>query len=108
MSQAKVEKYKEEKKNREKNLRRKRITTMIWVLILAALIGAGIGFPLGKYLYKKNYEKRLTNATIDNNFYYQWFDEYWVTSGYPESTGYASYDYATNSDADMATSTDVE
>ena len=47
MSQAKVDKYKEEKKNRAKTLKKKKIAKVAGILIAALGVGAIIGIPLG-------------------------------------------------------------
>lgn len=113
MSQAKVDRYKEEKKNRAKNIKKKKIKTVTTVIICAALVGVAIGFPLGKELYKRNAAKIAANETITAGLFEQWFDEYWVTNGYSERTGFATTDdiddlLASDTDADIASSSDSE
>ncbi len=77
MSQAKVDKYKEEKKNRAKNVKKARVKRVVKVLIGAAIVGIIIGFPLGRILYKHNYNQRMEKATISATIYDYWFNEYW-------------------------------
>jgi hypothetical protein len=77
MSQAKVDKYKEEKKNRAKTLKRQKAGKVIGILVAALGVGAIIGIPLGKYIYntKKAEEERSRTVTTAN--YDTWFDEFW-------------------------------
>ncbi|MBE5952906.1 MAG: hypothetical protein E7257_01955 [Lachnospiraceae bacterium] len=77
MSQAKVDKYKEEKKNRAKNVKKARVKKVAKVLIGAAIVGMIIGFPLGRIMYKHNYNQRMEKATISATIYDYWFNEYW-------------------------------
>ena len=77
MSQAKVDKYKEEKKNRAKNIKKAMAKKVTRVLLGAAIVGILIGFPLGKLMYKHNYNQRMEKATINPTIYDYWFNEYW-------------------------------
>jgi len=77
MSQAKVDKYKAEKKNREKNIKKAKLKKALTVLLVAAIVGIIIGFPMGKIMYKNYYEKKMDNATISAELYEYWFQEYW-------------------------------
>ncbi len=77
MSQAKVDKYKKEKKNRAKVQRRKKFTKVIAILLGACFIGAGIGYPLGLKLYDVKAKKDAANATINALYYEAWVQEYW-------------------------------
>lgn len=77
MSQAKVDKYKEEKKNRAKNVKKARAKKVAKVLVGAAIVGMLIGFPLGRILYNHNYNQRMEKATINATIYDYWFNEYW-------------------------------
>ncbi len=77
MSQAKVDKYKEEKKNRAKTVKRARVKKVAVTLLWAAILGVIIGFPLGKIMYNHYYEKKLENATISASIYDYWYQEYW-------------------------------
>jgi hypothetical protein len=121
MSQAKVDRYKEEKKNRAKTIRRKKTRHVVTIIALAAVVGAAIGVPLGRKIYNVEEAKRAANATITASLYPNWFDEFWVTNGYSERVGFATdddsddllgtatdSDYATSTDTDYATSTDAE
>ncbi|MBQ8318214.1 MAG: hypothetical protein IKL53_10995 [Lachnospiraceae bacterium] len=76
MSQAKVDKYKEEKKNRAKNIKKAKVKKVVTVLICAALVGVLIGFPLGRHMYNVSYEKRMENATVSAGLYDYWMSEY--------------------------------
>lgn len=105
MSQAKVDKYKKEKKNRAKNIKRKRAKKIAGILVLYLLIACAIGYPLGRQLYKVSVEHRKANATIDSGLYQYWIQEYWNTT-------YGVYwdsddDLNTATDADAATETDA-
>lgn len=111
MSQAKVDKYKKEKKNRAKNIKRKKAKKIAGILVLYLLIACAVGYPLGKQLYKVSVEHRKANATIDSGLYQYWIQEYWNTT-------YGAYwvsdddlatetDAATDSDADTATEADA-
>ena len=100
MSQAKVDKYKKEKKNREKVIKRKKIRNFILVMILVFFVSMGIGYPLGQFLYKKNYEKRMENATVSAASY-----DYWVQQYIDTNYGHLFSDNVYNSD-DTASDTD--
>ena len=63
MSQAKVDRYKEEKKNRKKIQKKKKAKQVVEILVCAAILGALVGFPLGRHMYQKTYEK-------EKNIYY--------------------------------------
>ena len=58
MSQAKVDRYKEEKKNRKKIQKKQKAKQVVEILVCAAILGALVGFPLGRHAYQKNYETR--------------------------------------------------
>ncbi len=77
MSQAKVDKYKEEKKNRAKTVKKARIKKVTNVLLGAAIVGVIIGFPLGRFAYNRYYDKKMENATVSSAMYDYWFSEYW-------------------------------
>ena len=77
MSQAKVDKYKEEKKNREKNIKKAKLKKALTVLLWAAITGIIIGFPMGKIMYNNYYEKKMNSATISATIYDSWLKEYW-------------------------------
>ncbi|MBE5931950.1 MAG: hypothetical protein E7263_00835 [Lachnospiraceae bacterium] len=77
MSQAKVDKYKKEKKNRAKNVKKARVKKVVNTLLVAAVIGIIIGFPLGKIMYNHYYDKKMEKATISTAIFDYWFQEYW-------------------------------
>lgn len=64
MSQAKVDKYKKEKKNRAKNIKKAKIKKIVGIFVGALLVGSAIGYPLGKHMYKVNRANREANTTI--------------------------------------------
>ena len=78
MSQAKVDKYKEEKKNRAKTMKLKKIKKAVAALVVALGLGALIGIPLGKFIYNKQKEEAAKNATISSLEYDSWFDKEWA------------------------------
>ncbi len=78
MSQAKVDRYKEEKKNRAKTMKIKKIKKAIAILIAALGLGAIIGIPLGKFVYNKQKEEAARNATISTLEFDSWFDKEWA------------------------------
>ncbi len=77
MSQAKVDKYKEEKKNRAKTMKIQKVKKAIAIIVVALGIGALIGIPLGKYIYKFKKEQEAKKATIVSDKYATWFEENW-------------------------------
>ena len=77
MSQAKVDKYKEEKKNRAKTLKKQKVAKVIGVLVAALGVGAIIGIPLGKYIYNTKKEEEARSRTIVSSNFETWFGEYW-------------------------------
>ena len=79
MSQEKVDRYKEEKKNREKTKKKQKIKKVLIIFLVALIIGGGIGFPLGRWIY--NYKKTHVNeeeAFVAYRDYETWFNNYWV------------------------------
>lgn len=125
MSQAKVDKYKEEKKNRGKVMKRKKRKQIAEVLVCAGLLGALVGYPLGRYAYKINLQQREAKKTIMASNYSYWAQTYWSEKYYGIiGIDYSSDDLATDLDAtdtdafmsqeevlellDEATSTDAE
>ena len=78
MSQAKVDKYKEEKKNREKNMKKAKAKKAAAVVICACLAGLIIGYPVGKGLYKVSVKNRAANATFAASAYDTWFNQKWA------------------------------
>lgn len=77
MSQEKVNKYKEEKKNRGKKIKRKHTRDYALVIIGFAALGAAIGYPFGRFLYRQNYNKRQANARVEAASFDYWFDKEW-------------------------------
>lgn len=58
MSQAKVNKHKNEKQNRKKIQKRKSIQKMLWIFAGCIVIGGGIGFLLGKFWIYPAYREK--------------------------------------------------
>ena len=77
MSQAKVDKYKEEKKNRAKTIKRQKFAKVVGVLVAALGVGAIIGIPLGKYIYNERKAEEARHRTIATANLDTWFEEYW-------------------------------
>ena len=79
MSQEKVDRYKEEKKNRAKNMKRAKIKKVLIILLVAIVLGAAIGIPLGRWIYdyKQNHVKE-EDVFISSHDYDSWFDNFWV------------------------------
>ena len=100
MSQAKVDRYKEEKKNRKKIQKKQKAKQVVEILVCAAILGA-----LGRHAYQKNYETRQANKTINASVYDYWAQQYWAAN----YTGYV-FPTASNSDAtpEDASATDAE
>ena len=96
MSQAKVDKYKAEKKNRAKIIKKQKAKKLLAACIVAILCGTAVGIPLGRKLYKVSQEKAAANRTIATAEFGQWFDDYW-NANYAD--WYAGTDYATDFDA---------
>ncbi len=102
MSQAKVDKYKEEKKNRAKIIKKQRAKKATTIFVCAALAGLIIGYPVGKGLYKVSVKNRAANATFAASAYDTWFNQKWAGnySGIiPE---------ASNTDAEVSDETSTE
>ena len=78
MSQAKVDKYKEEKKNRAKIMKRNKIKKVIAIFVCALGLGALIGIPVGKKVYSYEKEKAARNATITALDFDDWFNKKWA------------------------------
>ena len=78
MSQAKVDKYKEQKKNRAKTMKLNKIKKALVIFVVALGIGALIGIPLGKYIYKQQKEAAARNATISSLEFEDWFNKKWA------------------------------
>lgn len=101
MSQAKVDKYKEEKKNREKIKRRKRIKQTLCIFLAAIALGALLGIPIGRKLYKDNKKREDAKAAeaakyVKSDDLNSWLDEYWVEN---YSDLYSGITFATDTDA---------
>ena len=113
MSQAKVDKYKEEKKNRAKIIKRQKIAKVVGVLVAALGIGAIIGVPLGKYIYNEKKAEEARKRTVSASNLDTWYEEYWgknysdlmTRNGIDDLMD--QVDFATASDAD-AESLDVD
>ncbi len=80
MSQAKVDKYKEEKKNRQKTMQRTRIRNGAIIVVVFLGIGALIGIPIGKKAYQLKQEKDALNATVTADKFDLFFKEYYVAN----------------------------
>lgn len=79
MSQQKVDRYKEEKKNREKTMKRNKVKKVLIAFLVALIIGAAIGIPLGRWIY--NYQQthqKKEDIFISSHEYEDWFNQYWV------------------------------
>ena len=105
MSQKKVDKYKEEKKNRAKKLKKKRVREYALVIIGFAALGAAIGYPFGRFLYRQNYNKRKANAKVEAAQFDYWFNKEWQanisgTLGYEVTFEDATASDATSTDSD--------
>lgn len=100
MSQSKVDKYKEEKKNRGKKIKKQRAREYAMVIIGFAALGAAIGYPFGRFLYKVNHNKRVANAKVEAVQFDYWFDKQW-NADYSGQLGYIVVD-ATDTDATVS------
>ena len=98
MSQAKVDKYKKEKKNRAKTIKRKKIKAAVGFIILCVLVGAVIGYPLGQKIYKDYAAERAANATIEANMFHYNLQKYW-SENYSELFPHSHQDTASDTDA---------
>ena len=77
MSQEKVDKYKEEKKNRKKTMKINKIKKALAVFVVSLGVGALIGIPLGKHIYKVQKEEAEKHRTIPSSEFEAWFDKKW-------------------------------
>lgn len=110
MSQAKVDKYKKEKKNRKKTIKRKKMKAAAGFIVLCVIVGAAIGYPLGQKIYKDYAAERAANATIEAEmFHYNlqkyWSENYWEL--FPHSHDDASDTDASGDDTSNDTSSDT-
>ena len=98
MSQAKVDRYKKEKKNRAKTIKRKKIKSAVGFIILCVLVGAVIGYPLGQKIYKDYAAERAANATIEANMFHYNLQKYW-SENYSDLFPHSHMDTASDTDA---------
>lgn len=96
MSQAKVDKYKEEKKNRAKIVRNQKIKKSLGLCLVCLVIGGLIGIPIGKVSYDRYSAKKAEEKTISGNEFNEWFDSYFVDN---YSDFYTGASFATETDA---------
>lgn len=108
MSQAKVDRYKEEKKNRAKNLKKKKVKNLVALFVCALLAGAAIGYPLGKVIYKQYAAERAANATINPDALNYNIQKYW-SAMYSDKYSFIGDSIASDTDAynEEATNTDA-
>ena len=99
MSQAKVDKYKEEKKSRHKNLKKQKAKKTVGVIRTAAIIGV----PTVRLIYKDIKAKEAANATMKADLFDLWLDEYWKLN-ISDELGFT----ATSTDADLDVSNEYE
>lgn len=97
MSQAKVDRYKKEKKNRAKTIKKKKFKKGLAIVLSAMVVGLAIGFPLGKVLYKYADKQRQEKATIVAESFDAWAASYWKQNYYGILGG--NEDTATDTDA---------
>jgi len=102
MSQSKVDKHKQDRKNRAKTLRRQKITKTVVICVIAVGLGALVGIPIGKKLYNIKKEREAAKATIAADSFETWFEDYWVEnfSDYFVGVDYVSEDDASVTDAE--------
>ncbi|MCM1289023.1 MAG: hypothetical protein NC240_12010 [Clostridium sp.] len=105
MSQAKVDKYKKEKKNRAKTIKKKKVKAAVGFIVLCLIVGAAIGFPLGKKIYKDYAAERAANATIEANMFHYTLQKYW-SENYTELFPHSHDDTASDTDASDNTETE--
>lgn len=102
MSQAKVDKYKKEKKNRAKTIKRKKIRAAAGFLILCLGIGLIIGYPLGKKIYKDYAAERAANATVESAMLHYSVQKYWAEN-YSGMYSFPKPSTSTDTDAEAGT-----
>jgi len=107
MSQAKVDKYKEEKKNRSKTIKMNRVKKAIGICIACLVAGAAIGVPVGKFAYAKHLDEIKKNATVKTTDLDSWFDKYFV-GNYSDFFQGFSVDEASNTDASNTDATETD
>ena len=105
MSQKKVDKYKEEKKNRAKTIKINKIKKGVGVCLVCLLAGGAIGVPVGRFAYNKHQEELKRNATIPSDGFDLWFDKYYVGH---YSDFYQGYSTTDASDTDATTNDAAE
>lgn len=101
MSQAKVDKHKEEKKNRAKTLRNQRIKKAALVFVGALGLGAIIGIPIGKFAYKEMKEREAEHRMVDSADYDTWFNDYWNKQYGDKFVSSDPYDYSMYTDEEL-------
>lgn len=110
MSQAKVDRYKKEKKNRQKVIKKQKFKKAIVFVLCSFLVGAAIGYPLGKVIYKQYKIERDANATFNAGAMKYEFDKYW-TAKYAGNYNFVADQIASSADAEeevLATASDAE
>ena len=100
MSQEKVNRYKEEKKNREKNMKKAKAKKVVITLFVSLCIGALLGIPLGRGIYKYQKDQKALNATIDPHQFDEWVKSYYTEKYFdlyesvePETEAFEAEDY---------------
>lgn len=109
MSQAKVDRYKEEKKNRAKELKKAKIKKKVAAGACICIAGFAIGIPIGRGLYKAQQAARAARATISADSYTVWSQNYWSNNykGILASLDAANTSTATDATKSDATKTDA-
>ncbi|MBQ1327522.1 MAG: hypothetical protein IIY49_05735 [Eubacterium sp.] len=105
MSQEKVDRYKENKKNRAKILKKKKIKKYTAILVTAFCVGALIGIPVGRGIYKYTKNAAERNKTVADMDYNNWFNSYW-NEKLPSTASATSAEVATE-DANTSSTTDA-
>ncbi len=109
MSQEKVDKYKEEKKNRAKTIKKNKVKKALGICLACLLAGAAIGVPIGKFAYNRHQAEIKRNATIPAGDFENWFNKYYVGNYSDLFQGFSTTD-ATGTDASAsdASASDAE
>ena len=102
MSQAKVDRYKKEKKNRARTMKLQKVKTAVWVVIISLGLGALIGIPLGRGIYKYQKKQAEAHKTISSLQYDSWFNDLWVEN---YSDLYTGMDFVEDNDASSTDAT---